>query len=298
MSDPAPAASPALAASGGRALPAGRLLAALGIVVALVLIYHRTGATLWQVWTTNENYSHGPLVPLVAAWLVWLRRAELRATRARGDARGLALVALACATQVVGIRADLFALQGYSFVLLLLGLSVTFLGPGLTRGLAFPILYLVFMLTFPPILMNRLSFALKEITVRLSARLAEAFGAVLQRNGMTLYLLSGELRIENPCSGLRSLLALLATGAVFAYLQRGAWWRRGILFLAAIPIAMAGNAVRITLLIVVGHYAGVRAATGRLHEVSGYLIYAVALTCLFAVRALLTPRPARTGGTP
>lgn len=292
MSRPAPVAVPAPGVRDARALRAGHLLPVLGVAVAVVLIYHRTAATLWQVWTTNDNYSHGPLVPLVAAWLAWLRRARLRTTPARADGRGVALVALACGMQVLGIRADVFALQGYSFVVLLLGLSLTFLGPALTRALAFPMLYLVFMLTFPPILMIRLSFALKEITVGLSTHLAEALGVVVQRGGMTLYLHGGELRIENPCSGLRSLLALLATGAVFAYLQPGAWWRRGLLFLAAVPIAMVGNAVRITLLIVVGHYAGVRAATGRLHDVSGYLIYAVALACMFAVRALLIPSAA------
>ena len=76
-------------------------------------------------------------------------------------------------------------------------------------------------------------------------------------------LAGGELRIENPCSGLRSLLALLATGALFASLQPAGWWRRVLLVLLAVPIAMAGNALRITLLVLVAHYVGVKQARGR-----------------------------------
>ncbi len=271
-----------------RAIAQGTLLAAL-----LVAVYHRTLGELWSTWTTNDNYSHGPLVPVAAAVLAWRSRRALAAAPLEPDARGLLLLGLGCALQVLGIRADVFALQGYSMLAVLFGLSLIFLGGAATRALAFPLGFLVFMLTFPPLLMNQASYALKEITVRLSTRAAESLGVTLQRSGMTIYLQSGELRIENPCSGLRSLLALLATGAVFAHLQPGAWWRRAALFVSAVPIAMAGNALRITLLLVVGHYLDVRRAAGGFHQWSGYLIYAVALAGLLLVRALLLPRAPR-----
>jgi exosortase len=148
------------------------------------------------------------------------------------------------------------------------------------------------MLTFPPLVVNHLSFALKEVAVGLSTRAAEALGAVVMRNGMTLYLSSGELRIEHPCSGLRSLIALLATGALLAAHQPGSAWRRALLFLSAIPIAVLANALRLATLIVVAHYAGVPAAGGWVHEVSGYLVYVLALGGLMLVRHALAPRAA------
>ena len=269
-----------------------RALQGATILALLAAVYFRVARELWTVWTTNDNYSHGPLVPLTSLALVWLRRRELRAVRWAPDARGLPLVALACAMLISGMRADLFALQGYSLIVMLYGLSLVLLGAAATRVLAFPVGYLVFMLTFPPLVMNTLSYALKEITVRLSTHAAEALGVTLQRSGMTLYLEGGVLRMENPCSGLRSLLALLATGAVFAYLQPGGWIRRLLILLAAVPIAMIGNAVRITLLILVGHYVGVKEATGAFHDWTGMLIYAIALAGLLVVRAWLTPRRA------
>jgi exosortase len=263
--------------------------AALAIAL-LVVIYHRTAVELWTTWTTNDNYSHGPLVPLVSLVILWSRRRRLAEAPRQPRAGGLSLVALACALQVAGIRSDVFALQEYSMIVMLFGLSWTFLGPQRTRVLAFPLGYLIFMLTFPPFVMNRLSYGLKEIAVRLSLHTAELLGATLRRNGMTLLFDSGTLRIENPCSGLRSLLAMLATGVAFGLYQPGAWWRRVGVALLAIPMAIAGNAARLTLLFVVSHYAGVAQAMGPVHDLSGYLTFAVALTGLWIGRLALMPR--------
>jgi len=274
------------ARGGGFPWAAAALLALL-----LALVYHRTALHLAEVWRTNDSYSHGPLVPLVALALAWRSRARLTAAPHRPDARGLAIVALACAMLVIGMRSDVFTIEGWSMVVMAFGLSLTFLGPARTRVLAFPIAYLGFMLTFPPVLVNQLSFALKEVTVAVSTRIAEALGVLLRRDGMSLFVAGGELRVENPCSGLRSLIALLATGAVFAYLQPGAAWRRALLLVAAVPVAMVANIVRITLLLLVAHYVGIRQATGRFHDWSGIVLYAVALGGLLLVRRLLRPRP-------
>jgi exosortase len=260
------------------------------IAFLLGLIYHRTAAGLWTIWTTNDNYSHGSLVPLVSLALVVSRRERLRVLPRAGDWRGIALVALACGLQVVGARADVFTLQGWSIVVMLFGLVLGLLGGPLTRVLAFPIGYLVFMLTFPPIVMNRLSFALKEVAVQVAARASEVLGVTLQRSGMTLWLAGGTLEIENPCSGLRSLLAMLATGVLLASLLPSGWWRRALLVLLAVPMAIAGNALRITLLVLMAHYVGIKQALGTFHDVSGYLTYALSLGGLLAVWALLQPR--------
>jgi exosortase len=275
--------------------------ACAGLLFGLIaLIYHRSATTLWDTWTTNETYSHGPLVLLVSLFLVWRDRAKLIAAPRRPFAAGLLLVALGCGLQVLGVRADVFGLQGYSLIVLLFGLALALLGPAPTRVLALPIVFLVFMLTFPPFVVNHLSFALKEVAVGLSMRVAEALGAVVMRSGMTLYLASGELRIEHPCSGLRSLIALLATGALLAAHQHGGPWRRGLLFLSAIPIAVLTNALRLALLIVIAHYAGVPRVGGLVHDVSGYLVYILALGGLLLVRRLLSPRvaPAPDQGEP
>lgn len=283
--------APAPARGRARAWIEAAVLGALAVAV-----YHRTAAALWTTWATNDNYSHGPLVPLTSFALVWLRWDKLRALAVRPDARGLGLVALASAMQVAGVRSDTFALQGWSLLPLLFGLSLTFFGMAVTRMLAFPLGYLGFMLTFPPVVMNQLSFALKEVAMRLAIWGAERFGAHPHRVGMILILPAGELRIENPCSGLRSLLALLATGTLFAYIQEGGLLRRALMLLTALPIAVLGNAVRLTALVVGADRRGIAWAAGRFHTVTGYVLYAVALGLLLGLRAWLTPRVGGSGG--
>lgn len=265
-----------------------------GVLLALVaLAWHRTLTMLWETWSTNDNYSHGPLVPATSLALVWLRRDLVRAIAVRPEPRGLALVALGCLMQVLGVRADVFALQGWALLPVLFGLSLAFLGTAMTRMLAFPIGYLGFMLTFPPVVMNTLSFALKEVSVSASAGAAKWAGVALEREGMSIFLATGELRVENPCSGLRSLLALLATGTLFAYFQKGGAWRRAAVLVAAMPIAILGNAVRLLLVILAAERRGVVWASGTFHDLTGYVVYAVALAALVGLRSLLTPREAR-----
>lgn len=276
-------------------LPAAAIAQASLMLALLVLVHHRTFGGLWTTWSTNDNYSHGPLVPLTAAVMVFMRWGKFQALPIEPDARGLGLIALACVMQVVGVRADLFALQCWSLLPLLFGASLTFLGRARTHMLAFPIAYLAFMLTFPPIVMNQLSYGLKEIAMAIATRGAEWLGVTMQRSGMSLFLVSGELRVENPCSGLRSLLALLATATLFAYFQPGGLARRAIMMLGAIPIAIVGNAARLLLLIVAAHYRSVDWATGAFHDMTGYVMYAVALAGLLLLRSMLAPARTEDG---
>jgi exosortase len=266
------------------------MLTRVALAAAVALAHHRTFMALAQTWQTNENYSHGPLVPLVVAWLVWDRRDRLREVAVAPDGRGLALTALACVLHLVGVRADLFALQGWSLLPLAMGLVVTFLGWRHARMLLFPVLYLGFMLTFPPIVMDRLSFELKGIALHAATWAATALGTEMRVSAMSIFVGGGELRVEDPCSGLRSLLALLATGTLFAYLQPGGGWRRCAVLLATVPIAVGSNILRLLALILAADARGVVWAAGAFHDAVGYALYAVALLALVGLRGLLTPR--------
>ena len=222
-----------------------------------------------------------------------LRRDALMALRPVPQPLGLLVVAAGCALQIAGIRGDVLTLQGWSLLVVLYGVVLTVCGGPIARVLAVPIGYLVFMLTFPPLLVNQLSFALKEVAVALSTRIAEALGAVMQRDGMVLTFATGELRIEHPCSGLRSLLTLIATGALFAITLPGPRWKQAVMLFSALPIAILANTLRLTLLILVAHYGSVARAAGRVHDLSAYLLYGFALAGLLLVRAWLVPRHAR-----
>jgi exosortase len=151
----------------------------------------------------------------------------------------------------------------------------------------FGIGYLVFMLPMPPFLMNVVSFNLKLFAARTGSALAAKMGIPLVRSGVTIHMPAGSLRIADPCSGLRSLIALVALGALFAYLTKGPLWKRAVLFATAVPLAVIANVVRIAVLCAVANVWGVDAALGFFHDASGLLLFLIAFAGLAIVRKLL-----------
>jgi len=260
---------------------------AAAFVALAIAVYHDMFATLWRTWGDNPNYSHGYLIPPVTALLLLRVRKEFAGARGRGSVLGLVVIVAALAGHLLSIRAGVFMTQGYSFVLLLLGCVVFLFGTGAFKLTWFPIGYLVFMLPMPPIFIDEASFRLKVFAAKAGSAIAHRLGIPLARTGMTIHLPAGSLRIADPCSGLRSLIALVAHGALFAYLTEGPLWKRVVLFLCAIPLAVLANIVRISVLCAVANAAGIDAALGFFHDFSGLLLFVIALVGLAVVRKLL-----------
>ncbi len=259
-----------------------------GILALLIVgIYHETFVSLWRVWEHNPNYSHGFLIPGVTAVLIWLKRKALREEAIRPSALGLPIVAMGIVLQMAGLRGDIVIFQGNSLLLVLFGLVLHFAGTGWFRQMAFPIFYLAFMNPFPPIFQNEVSFRLKQLAAAGAATVSGWLGILIQRDGMSLFLPTGVMRIENACSGMQSLISLMALGALFAYFARGDIVRRVLLFLASIPIAVIVNIIRISALCIVGNAAGVEVATGLFHDVSGFVLFGVGFVLLSGTRRLL-----------
>jgi exosortase A len=257
------------------------------IAVLVVLVFHRLFVSLWWLWWENANYSHGFLVPLISAGLVWLRRGELRATAPAPAWRGLLLLAASLGAFLLAVRMDLTIVQGYAFLGSLIGLAVYAGGPAVARRLLFPVAYLLFMLPFPPWFVNRLSFGLKLLAARSSCRISQAAGIPVVEDGLSLYFPTGRMTIENACSGMQSLIALLALGALVAFFARGAAWKRVLLFVLAVPVALFSNIVRITALCFVANFSGMEAATGLFHDVSGFVLFGLAFGLLVGVKKAL-----------
>lgn len=261
-----------------------------------LLVYHGTLATLWRTWMNNASYSHGVLIPAISAVLVWMRRKRLAATPVAPSALGLPLVACALLLQLAGLRGDVLIFQGDSLILLLAALTLHFLGWAWLRQLAFPIGFLLFMVPFLPIFESQVSFRLKQLAASGAVEVSDWLGVLVRRDGMSLYLPAwGDgpdtapraLRIENACSGMQSLISLMAMGALFAYFANAAPLRRVSLFLASIPIALVVNVIRIAALCVVANAASVEVASGIFHDISGFVLFGVALGMLMGVQRLL-----------
>lgn len=277
------------AESRGRGIPGPASWVWPALVAAGLLIpaYARTFAILARSWAHNPNYSHGFLIPPVCCALVFRLRRTLGEIPARGSWKGLCLVVPGAVLHVIGIRGDVAMFQAYSFILLLAGLVWTWFGWRVLRVLAFPLAFLLFMAPTFPVLVNQLSFRLKAVAAFGSVRLAQGLGVAVVRQGMDLFFPTGTLTIEGACSGLHSLIALMALGSLFAYLGEGPLWRRWVLFLLSVPVALAANIVRITSLCVYAAMTSTQQATGLFHTIGGFVLFGVALLALGACKKVL-----------
>lgn len=267
--------------------PAWAIACLIPGLLFLALGFSGTFRALWGAWDQNPNYSHGFIIPPISAFLAWRKRKVLRAMPPASSWLGLSVLGFGVVLQIAGIRGDVTILQGWAFLLILTGGIWTWFGFGYVRALVFPLGFLLFMVPAIPAFMNKVSFELKSVAASGAVELASALGVPVIRRGMDLHFPSGFLTVENACSGLNSLIALMALGALFGHLSGGATWKRWVLFGTSIPVAIGANIVRIASLCVCAAFAGTETASGLFHDIGGFVLFGVALLLLLGFKAVL-----------
>jgi exosortase len=265
--------------------------ALLGIVFAWM--FQNTLSELVADWSTNDNYSHGFLIPFISGYMVWQKRERLAELPVGTNYWGLALVAGGVGLHLVGnVGAELFTMR-FSLVVMVAGLVGYLFGFRVLREAAVPIAYLVFMIPLPAIIWNKIAFPLQLFAAKWTAEVVRLLGIPILREGNILHLANTSLEVVDACSGLRSLTSLLALSAAFAYISPLRNWSKWVLFLAAVPIAVFVNMVRLTATAIMAHYIGEEAAQGFLHDMSGMLVFGLAFILVFAFSVVLSKAESR-----
>ena len=299
---------------------AKKLWQGLAISFAVIFAYATVLAKLVHDWWTDENYSHGLLIPFIIGYIIWSQREKLARVPARpvlllgGAAILVALVAL-----WAGVAGAELYTQRLSLVLLLAGLTVYFWGWSLLRLLLVPLSLLFLALPIPAIIFNKIAFPLQLFASRCAVWSMSVLGIPVLRQGNVIELKplnsfdTKKLEVVEACSGIRSLMTLVTLAVVFAYFShtpssnsptsgtRFGWlknywfWRAVILIISAVPIAILTNAFRVSGTGVLAHYYGTAVADGFFHSFSGWAIYIVAFILLFGIGMILDrfkPAPA------
>jgi exosortase len=263
------------------------------LVVLMGAVYFRVLAKLVTDWWQIPDFSHGFLVPVFAAYLIWANRKTLAAIPLAPTWAGVAVVVVALLALLLGVfGADLF-LSRVSLIILLAGLALSFGGWALLRELRFVLLVLFLAIPLPAIIFNEITIPLQLIASKIASHLLPLCGIPVLRQGNIIELPAIKLEVAEACSGIRSLMSLFTLSIFFGYFLETSWVRRTILALASIPIAIAANAVRIFGTGLCVHYWGPDRAMGFFHEFSGWVMFMVSLSCLLLLHSLMLWIPSR-----
>ncbi len=258
------------------------------ISILVILIYLPTFAWMKERFLAVESYyTHGWLVPFICLWLVYKKKEKLKKATIKPAISGLFILIFGLLVHILGLASQIKFVSGFSLIFVLLGLSLYLAGKDYTKEILFPILFLVFMIPLPRVLIIQISFRMKLLAAEAGASLINWFNIPVYRTGSIVYLPNTSLTIGSPCSGLRSLISLTALGALFAYLSDLSRVKKVILFISAIPLALAANVLRIGMLLWVAYVYGHNVATGRFHDISGILVFIFAIVGLMIVNRVL-----------
>jgi exosortase len=268
-------------ASDGRTRPRP-LFVALAAALALVCAYAPVLARLVAQWASDDNYSHGFLVVPFSIYLAWQRRAQIAEADSRPSTLGLALIVCSAVAFAAGqFGAELF-LTRMSLIGMTAGAIGWIFGGRRLRVLALPLLFLLFMVPLPALVFNQVTLPLQFVASAAGEALIRAAGVPVLREGNVLQLPGGSLEVVQACSGIRSLESLAMVGVAISCLRGGG--RSMALFsaIAAVPIAIVTNAVRIAGTGIASNWLGAAAAEGFFHAFTGVALFTAGIVGLLA----------------
>jgi len=257
------------------------------LVAVLVALYAPVLRRLALQWYVDPDYSHGFLVPFLSAFLLWQRRDRLRRIPRRPSSWSIAVVLFSLGLLFVGsLGAELF-LTRISMLGVICGLIVYFAGWALLRAMAFPLAFLLFAIPIPVLIYNEIVFPLQFLASRFATNMLELLNIFpIMREGNVLIMPNMRLEVVEACSGIRSLMSLLALAAGYGYLAERSVAVRWFLIVAMIPLAIVSNGTRVMITALMAHYIGPQAAEGFMHEFSGWVIFVVATALFLGLHSL------------
>jgi exosortase A len=262
----------------------------IAAVALFAYAYKDTFLWLYERYNNpDSHYSHGYLIPFICGYLIWQQRKELAELPRKSSSFGLGLIVMALLVHVVSVWTHTFFTSGFSIMVLATGLCFYLCGTEVTKRLAFPLGFLAFMFPLPMRVISAISFPLKMLVANLGTEIMSLTGMPIIREGAMIQLTNASLSVGDPCSGIRSLIALMAMGALFAYLLRGGIGRKLLLFLLTIPVAIATNVLRVCTLIFVADKLGSEWASPEhwFHMTSGLAVFVLSMAMLFGIMRLL-----------
>jgi len=272
------------------------------VAVALVLLWFYAGETrfgpgrhqtalswLWSAWNPENDFEHGPMFPLIIAGLIYHRYARLKAAVGNANFLGLLVVVFGAVLYAAAYRTLQPRVAVGALPILLWGSALYLWGWAVARMLFLPLFF--FWLAIPLPSFQQATTHLQLMATSFAHHGASLFGVETLVQGNMISSANGgwePLEIAKGCSGIRSLMALLMISGAWACIAEMALWKRAMLFLSAIPLAIFGNALRVVSIFVIAEYGNAEWARSTWHDWSGLLLfYPISLMLLLSIHSLL-----------
>lgn len=236
----------------------------------------------------GQDYSHGFLIPFVSIGVLWWKRKEIASAPRYVSKAGLAVVVIGLLIHWLGAKSQQPRASLFGMLVLFWGIPFYFYGWQVAKWLIFPCSYLIFCI--PLNFLDSLTFPLRILSTIISTALLNGLGIEAERSGSAIYSTAAggfNFDVADPCSGIRSLLAMTALTAVYAYVTQKTLLKKWVLFISSIPLAIIGNIARITTIALVAEAFGQKVATGLYHDYSGYILFPVAIGLMVGIGVLL-----------
>ena len=270
-------------------------LAIVGFLVMYVPLYWTSAQGLWQ----TEEHGHGAIILAVLVWVFWTLRGQIdEAPDAPRPWLGGLVFGLGLLIYFVGRVFNITVLEFASQPFVVAGVLLLLKGVAAIRLAWFPLIYFVFMIPLPSVLVDAITGSLKGVIANIVESGLYAIGYPIARSGVILSIGPYQLQVADACSGLHSMFSLSALGTLFMYLMgRKSKLHLGIMLAAILPIAFVANIIRVTTLVLVTYYLGDEAGQGFLHGAAGMVLMLVALLFFFFLDIALDKLlPARHSG--
>ena len=257
------------------------------IASLLILVYLPTLIDLVTDWASDGNYSHGFLVPIISGYLIWRKRKELAELEKSTSRLGLAIVVIGMILFVLGNGASEYFTVRFSLVVTIFGLVLYLYGKRIIHNTWFEILFLFFMIPIPYVIYFSATFPMQLLASKVTVSALNFIGMSVVRQGNIIHLPNQSLEVAEACSGMRSLISLLALGAIYAYLSQKKLSAKIVLFLSTISIAVLGNIFRVFLTAIIVYTSETNVTEGAAHFLMGASVFVVTFILLFIFGAIL-----------
>jgi len=258
-------------------------------VVSFFPIYH----DLIKTWLEHSNNSHGILVPLISAYLIWQKRHRLKKATFKSYKLGLTIFMVSMFLSILSYAGGVAVVARLMIVTSLVGLLLYNFGTSVISIIRFPLLFLFFMVPVPDTIYSMAALPLQIFATKVATFILKALSIPVFREGTMLYFVQTQLEVAEQCSGLRSMTSFIMLSFLFSYMMDDKLWKRVVIVLSAIPLAIFANTIRVTGTGILANYYGAKVARGFLHEFSGMAVFVFGFILLLLEYYLLS----KTKGT-